>query len=56
MHKTVISTLALAALAFTSLTCGAYAQPRDCPTPIMKGGCPVVLTQTGPYQPAPQDD
>lgn len=55
MHKTVISTLALVAVAFMSLTGGAEARPRDCPMPIMKGGCPVVLTQPGPYQPAPQD-
>lgn len=55
MLKTVISTMALMSVALTALTGAVQAQRGVCPMPTTKGHCPVVITQSGPYLPSPQD-
>lgn len=55
MLKTLMSTMVLVSVAITALTASAAAHPRFCPMPIMKGGCPAVVTEGGPYLPTPVD-
>jgi hypothetical protein len=45
--------LAFVSLAVTSFSGLAQANHWECPMPIMKGGCPVLVLQPGP--PTPQE-
>ena len=57
MLKSFIVSMALASLAVTAFSGLAQAYRKECAMPIMKGGCPVVVTtQTGPYLPNPRDN
>ncbi len=54
MSKPAIGALLLGMMTVTSFAGVAQAATWNCPLPITKGGCPVVLTpQPGPQLPEP---